>query len=319
MLFGTDLAGERACSVVVPAYRSADTLGPLVERLLPVLRAHFGSFEVLLVDDGSPDGTWGVIEALAAKYPFVRGFRLMRNFGQHNALLCGVREARHPVVITMDDDLQHPPEEIPKLLEALDRGYDVVYGAPEREVHGLRRDLASKITKMTLKGAMGASTARHISAFRVFRAKLREAFANFAGPHVSLDVLLTWGTTRFAHVVVRHDPRKSGASNYTVGKLVVHALNMMTGFSTLPLRLATVVGFLFALFGMGILAYVLVRYFTAGVAVQGFAFLSSIIAIFSGAQLFSLGILGEYLGRVHQRTMDRPSYAVQTRTGEAGT
>jgi undecaprenyl-phosphate 4-deoxy-4-formamido-L-arabinose transferase len=216
----------------------------------------------------------------------------------------------------MDDDLQHPPEEIPKLLAAVRAGFDVVYGAPERARHGVLRNLASAATKIVLKGAMGAATARRVSAFRVFHARLREAFAEFGSPLVSIDVLLTWGTTRFTHVLVRHEPRRVGASNYTVRKLLVHALNMMTGFSVAPLRLASLLGFLFTLFGMGVLGYVVVRYLTIGSAVPGFAFLASVIALFSGAQLFALGVLGEYLGRVHARTLDRPVYAVRERAGE---
>ncbi|MCU0727338.1 MAG: glycosyltransferase family 2 protein, partial [Planctomycetes bacterium] len=225
--------------MVVPVYNGAATLTDLVERLKPVLSREFGAHEILLVDDGSADGSWEVIGRIVAGESSVRGIRLMRNYGQHNALLCGIRAARHDLILTMDDDLQHPPEEIPKLLAAVRAGFDVVYGAPERARHGVLRNLASAATKIVLKGAMGAATARRVSAFRVFHARLREAFAEFGSPLVSIDVLLTWGTTRFTHVLVRHEPRRVGASNYTVRKLLVHALNMMTGFSVAPLRLAS--------------------------------------------------------------------------------
>ncbi len=241
----------------------------------------------------------------------------MRNYGQHNALLCGVRAANGDIVVTMDDDLQHPPEEIPALLSRLDEGYDVVYGTPLEEQHGFMRDFASLITKLALRRIMGAATAQNVSAFRVFRAPVREAFANYQGAHVSLDVLLTWGTGRFSAVRVRHDPRKAGGSNYTFGKLITIALNLMTGFSTLPLRIASIVGFAFTLFGIGILCYVLVRYVADGGSVPGFPFLASLTAIFSGAQLFALGIVGEYLARIYVRTMDRPTYAVRSTTDRA--
>src|SRR5262249_2292513 len=128
----------------------------------------------------------------------------------------------------------------------------------------------------------------------------------------SLDVLLTWGTNRFAAITVRHEPRKLGESNYTVKKLIVHALNMMTGFSSLPLQIASIVGFGFTLFGIAVLAYVLGRYVLQGTSVPGFPFLASIIALFSGAQLFALGIIGEYLSRMHFRTMERPPYTIRT-------
>lgn len=301
-------------SVVIPAYNSGPILPKLVERLEPVLEAHSREFEVILVDDDSRSGTWESIERLAASRPWLRGLRLMRNYGQHNALLCGIRDARLEVVVTMDDDLQNPPEEIPKLLESLSGGFDVVYGTPLQERHGLWRNLASQITKAALSSAMGAETARKVSAFRVFRTQLRDAFRDYGGPFVSIDVLLTWGTTRFVSVPVRHESRQSGVSNYTVRKLIVHALNMMTGFSTFPLQLASVIGFAFTLVGLLTLAYVVGRYLIEGTSVPGFPFLASIIAIFSGAQLFSLGIIGEYLARMHFRSMDRPTYTVRSRT-----
>jgi undecaprenyl-phosphate 4-deoxy-4-formamido-L-arabinose transferase len=196
-------------------------------------------------------------------------------------------------------------------LDELAKGYDVVYGTPAQERHGLWRDLASQVTKIALQSAMGAETARKVSAFRVFRTHLRDAFANYRGPFVSIDVLLTWGSTRFSSVTVQHDPRRVGVSNYTFRKLLTHALNMMTGFSTVPLQLASLIGFLFTLFGIAVLIYVLGRYIIQGGSVPGFPFLASVIAIFSGAQLFALGIIGEYLARMHFRMMDRPAYVVR--------
>ena len=183
--------------MVVPVYRGAATLPDLLARLDCVLARELASFEVILVNDGSPDESWEAIRELAAAYPFARGIRLMRNYGQHNALLCGIREARYAIVVTMDDDLQHPPEEIPKLLAALGEGYDVVYGAPEKAAARADAEPRVSVTKMVLGRAMGASTARHVSAFRVFRTALREAFAQYRSPLVSIDVLLTWGTSRF--------------------------------------------------------------------------------------------------------------------------
>jgi undecaprenyl-phosphate 4-deoxy-4-formamido-L-arabinose transferase len=217
-------------------------------------------------------------------------------------------------VVTIDDDLQNPPEEIPKLLAALATGCDVVYGTPEKQQHGLLRDFASWITKLALQNAMGAKTARQVSAFRAFHTPVRDAFVQYEGPFPSVDVLLTWGTTRFQAIRVRHDARTIGVSNYSLAKLVAHALNMMTGFSTLPLQLASIIGFGFTVFGVGVLAYVLIRYFVSGTSVPGFPFLASMIAIFSGAQMFALGIIGEYLARIHFRMMDRPTYTVRDTT-----
>lgn len=298
-------------SVVVPVFRSEGTLEELYRRLCEVLERHTERFEIIFVEDCGGDGSWQIVKEFAGRDARVRAVALSRNFGQHNALLCGIRAARYEIVVTIDDDLQNPPEEIPALLGKLTEGYDVVYGTPDRQQHGFLRDQASRITKIALQGAMSAETARHVSAFRAFRAALREAFRSYGSPFVSIDVLLTWATSRFTHVTVRHDRRRVGPSNYTVRKLVVHALNMMTGFSTLPLELASLLGFVCTLFGLGVLAYVLTIYVIRGGSVPGFPFLASIVAIFSGAQLFAIGIIGEYLARVHHRTMERPPYFVR--------
>jgi undecaprenyl-phosphate 4-deoxy-4-formamido-L-arabinose transferase len=305
-------------SVVVPVYNSEESLPLLVKRLEPVLSEHAAAFELILVNDASRDGSWEVARGLAEAHPWVRAFCLMRNYGQHNALLCGIRAAHHDLVVTMDDDLQHPPEELPKLLAALADGADAVYGTPGRQQHGLLRDLASQITKLALQGAMGVDVARNVSAFRAFRTRLRDAFARYEAPLVNLDVLLTWGTTRFAAVEVRHDARTLGESNYTVRKLVVHALNMLTGFTTIPLQLATMLGFVSAAFGLVLLVFVVGRYLIQGAVVPGFAFLGSSIALFAGIQLFALGILGEYIARMHLRTMDKPAYTVRESAGADG-
>jgi glycosyltransferase involved in cell wall biosynthesis len=303
-------------SVVIPVYRGAENLPELTAELHRVLPTLSDAFEVILVDDGSPDTSWQVIQQLTPQYSWLHGITLMRNYGQHNALLCGIRAAQYDVIVTMDDDLQHPAAEIPKLLAKLSEGYDVVYGSPAHEQHGLWRDLASQITKFALQSSMGVDIARKVSAFRVFRSNLRTAFANYHSSYVSIDVLLTWGTTRFSAVTVRHEERKHGTSNYTFRKLVTHALNMITGFSILPLQIASIVGFGFTLFGALIFIYVLVQYLLQGTPVAGFPFLASIIAIFSGAQLFAIGVIGEYLARIHFRTMDRPVYTVRSTTDE---
>lgn len=312
---GTRPTTTASISAVVPVFRSAPGLPELHRRLSAALGALSPDYEIILVEDGGGDESWSVIESLAATDPHVRGVAMSRNYGQHNALLCGIRMARYDVIVTLDDDLQDPPEEIAKLVGLLDQDTDVVYGTPAVEQHGFLRDQASRITKLALQTAMGAETARHVSAFRAFRTRLREAFGTYRGPYVSIDVLLTWGTTRFAHVPVRHEPRAIGRSTYTVRKLMTHAFNMMTGFSTLPLQMASVIGFVFTVFGFLILLYVLFNYLTNGSAVPGFAFLASIVAIFSGAQLFALGIIGEYLARMHFRSMDRPTYLVSQTTG----
>src|SRR5579864_6839611 len=289
---------QLAVSVVVPVHNGAAALPELVARLRAVLAARGPDAEIVLVNDGSRDASWQAIAELAAGPgpPRVRGIDLRRNYGQHNALLCGIRAAAGAVVVTLGGEV------------------DVVYGTPLAEQHGLLRNLASRATKLVLQGAMGAEIAGRVSAFRAFRAELREAFAQYGDPYVSIDVLLSWATNRFAAIEVRHQPRREGRSGYTLRTLVRHALNMITGFSIGPLRLASAIGIASTLFGLLVLAWVVGRYLVQGGSVPGFPFLASLIAIFSGAQLFTLGILGEYLARIHVRLMSRPSYSVRRST-----
>lgn len=298
-------------SIIIPVYNAALSLETLYGQLISAMEDITKDFEVIMVEDHGSDDSWGIIKKLVKRDSRMHGIRMSRNYGQHNALLCGIRAAHNDIVVTMDDDLQNPVSEIRVLLDKLAEGYDVVYGAPQNEQHGMLRDLASRMTKAALQGAMGINTARNVSAFRVFRTRLREGFKDYRSPFVSIDVLLTWSTSNFSAIKVRHEPRTAGKSNYTLGKLVSHAFNLLTGFSTLPLQLASMVGFFFTLFGFGVLFWVIGRYFVTGTSIPGFPFLASIIAIFSGAQLFALGIFGEYLARIHFRTMDRPPYVVE--------
>jgi glycosyltransferase involved in cell wall biosynthesis len=306
--------GEKvSLSVVVPVYNSAASLDALTRRVASALADR--DYELVLVNDGSSDASWDRIVGLARADRRVRGLDLARNYGQHNALLAGIRAARGRTIATIDDDLQNPPEEIPGLLAKLDEGYDVVYGTESERQHGILRGLATRLTKWSLKVAIGSEIATQVSAFRVFRTHLRDAFADFQGPYVSIDALLGWGTVRFAAIPVRHDPRAAGQSNYGFVRLATHALNVLTGYTTRPLRLATLIGVAFSIIGLLVLVYVLVRYAFQGNPVPGFPFLASLIAIFSGAQLFALGIIGEYLARMHVRVMDRPAYAVHDEVG----
>ncbi len=240
-------------SVVIHAFNAAESLQELVQRMEPELREQCTECDVTLVNDG-----------------------------QRNALLVGIRAAEQDLIITMDDDLQHPPEEISTLIAAL-----------------------------IVQKAKGAETARRIDAFRILRRVLREGFTNFSGPLVSIDGLLTWFTNRFGWVHVAHEAQKRGESNYTFNRLDAHALKLVTGFSTLPLQIASWIGFSTLIFGFLAMAYALVRNLIEGAAPAGFPFLVSSITFFSGAQLMALGIIGEYLARAHFRIMDRPAFVVR--------
>jgi glycosyltransferase involved in cell wall biosynthesis len=296
-------------SVVIPCYRSAETLPPLVERL-GAIRGE-GRFEVLLVVDGGDRATWAAASALDRAHDFVRAMRLSRNYGQHNALVAGVREARHEVVVTMDDDLQHRPEEIGTLLAGLTPDVDLVYGVAAEEEHGAARSLASRLAKSGLERLLGVPGARQLSAFRAFRTFLRDGFTELRGPHACLDVALSWGTTSVTSVTVRMDEREHGRSGYTLRMLVRHTLNMVLGYSAAPLRLVTYLGFLVGLVGVLLLARVLWLYFSGETTVAGFTTVASMVALFSAAQMIAVGVLGEYIGRIHANGLGLPTYVVR--------
>ena len=306
---------QKGGSVVIPVYNGADTITPLVERLLKVLPDLFPAYEIILVEDSSPDNSWEVVSELCERWPeTVRGIRMSRNFGQHPATLCGIRAAKYDIIATMDDDLQHPPEELPALLEELNKGYDVVYAVPKKLPHSWWRNLSSKLTKIILGKIMGIPI-REIGAFRVFRTGLRNAFASYKSPDVYIDPLLAWGTKSFSHVMVQEDPRASGSSNYSFAKLVHAGMLILTGYSTVPLKFASMLGFIFMLFGFGVLVYVLIVAIALG-STPGFPFLASIISIFAGVQLFTLGIFGEYLSRMYERSADKPPYVIKEAKNE---
>ncbi len=297
-------------SVVVPVYRSDATLAPLVEGVAVAL-ADVPSWEIVLVDDGSGGATWPTVARLAREHPRVRALRLSRNFGQHNALVAGLRAARFGTTVTIDDDLQNPPAEIPRLLARLGEGdLDVVYGVPDQPEQALWRRLAGRMSRQAMRSVLGMASAPDVTSFRAFRTRLRDAFDGQLGTNVALDALLSWGTTRFGSVTVRHAPRETGRSNYTFGRLVRFTLDTTTGYSAVPLQIASVTGLVTAAFGVVVLAWVVGRPLLTGQSVPGFPFLASTIAIFSGVQLFTLGIMGEYLARMHFRIMSKPTYVI---------
>lgn len=299
-------------SIVVPVFRSEKTLNELVNRITNSISDK--SVEIILIDDASGDGTWTTICSIARQNSMVTGIRLGRNSGQHGALLAGVRAAKFQTVVTLDDDLQNPPEEINKLIDALVPGVDVVYGVSTEVKQNFYRRAGSKLVRKFFASALGFNSAVSMSSFRTFRTVLREGFNTALGPNVSLDALLTWSTTRFTVVEVKHDERKVGDSHYTFRKLVRFMIDMATGYSALPLRLASALGFLTISFGAVLLVYVIGRPIITGERVQGFPMLASTIIIFSGVQIFLLGILGEYIGRMHFRVMNKPTYMVAETT-----
>lgn len=307
--------------MVVPCFRSAATLHELVSRTASALQAlvdqeTLEAWEVILVVDGDLDETAAVAASIAKSRTGVVAAELHRNYGQHSALLAGIRMASFDVIVTMDDDLQHPPEQIGVLVAALtDQKVDLVYGVAIVEEHGAFRSGMSRFVKAALANS-GVDNAQWLSAFRAFRSQLRGAFEGASDPSPNIDVLLSWATSAVLPVAVQMEKRKSGKSGYTLHRLTKHAMNMVTGYGTSPLRLATWLGFCFGALGFLALVYVLIAYVVGVTTQAGFTTTVGLVALFSGVQLVTIGIIGEYIGRSHFRSMNKPAYFVRrvTRT-----
>ena len=298
-------------SVVIPVYRSQNQLRTLVERLLPVLDGTGLHYEIVFVDDGSPDSSWEILCELQIEHPeCIVPIQLMRNYGQHNALMCGFRHTQGQIIVTLDDDLQNPPEAIPKLLEAIQtRNLDLVYGAPQVKQHDAWRNFGSALVQAFYRFVFNNTVT--ISAFRVIRRELLDSILPYTLNFTLIDGLLAWNTKRIGQVLVEHHPRRRGVSGYSLGKLVVHALNLFTNFSLLPLQLISATGLLVAIGGLTIAAYSLWQYFLNNIDVPGYASIIVSILVLGGVQLLSLGIMGEYLGRLHLNVNRKPQYTIR--------
>lgn len=307
---------QASISVVIPVYNAANRISKVTSEIIASLEQLETQYEIVLVEDCGGDNSWQVIKELSSQHSSVRGIKLSRNYGQHNALLCGIRASNNDVIVTMDDDGQNPSNQIEILVNGLNSGCDVVYGTPKSESHSKFRNIASITTKKVIKHLMGVSSATQVSAFRAFKSSLRSAFDDYSGPTVNIDIMLTWATASFSNVDVDRPARNDGASGYTLTGLINHAFNMITGFSGLPLRIASYFGMLFAFFGFAILIYILANYAINGSVVPGFAFLASLITIFSGVQLLTIGVIGEYIARIHFNSMDKPAYITKEECGK---
>lgn len=219
-------ASGASVSVVVPVFNAAAGLESVACRLETVLPKIAERFEAILVNDGSADGSWGVIEELAGRFPWVRGIDLERNYGQHDATLCGIRHARFDYVVTMDDDLEHPPEEAASLLARLGDGYDVAYGTVAPPHRGWLRSVGRRVMRPVLLGPLGREGIRHATSFRALRTELRAAFPRHSVSPVCLDVLLAHATDRVAYVPVAAGHRPVGPSRYSVPELIARSLRI---------------------------------------------------------------------------------------------
>jgi undecaprenyl-phosphate 4-deoxy-4-formamido-L-arabinose transferase len=302
-------------SVVVPVYNSADCLRELVERILAVLYKLARSYDIVLVDDGSRDASWDVLKELQAQYgDCVTAVRLMRNYGQHNALMCGFRHCRGELIVTIDDDLQNPPEEIEQLHRSItNNGYDLVYGNERSKEHEGWRNIGSSLARVFYRTVFHSQISP--TSFRIMRRQLMESILPYALNYTYVDGLLAWNTQWVGSVEVEHRERVAGRSGYSVPKLLLLALNLFTNFSLLPLQMVSICGFLAALGGFGLGLFYLGQFLLANIAVPGFASTIIAILVLGGAQMLALGIIGEYLGRLHLNVNRKPQYTERSVLG----
>jgi glycosyltransferase involved in cell wall biosynthesis len=305
-------------SAVIPIYNSEVTIPELHRRVTSALSGVAGEdHQIVFVNDGSRDGSWAALKALADSDPRVVAVDLLRNFGQHNALMCGFKIAEGDYIVTLDDDLQNPPEEIPAMFEALtSRGLDVLYGIPKGKRHSPFRNLGSAAVQLSYRKTF--KVAAKLSSFRIMRKEIVRHILSYEKSFTFIDGVIAWFTSRIGNIDVAHERRAVGRSGYSFAKLFALAINMATNFSLGPLQVASLMGTLFSLAGFAAAAFFLAKKLIFDIPVTGYTSLIVAITIFVGVQLLTIGLLGEYVGRVHINVSRRPQYAVREVVGKGG-
>ncbi len=310
---------ELDLSIVIPVYRSADCLEALITSIRDALVPAGSRYEVILVNDCSPDQSWEVIERLCQRHGNIVGIDLRRNFGQDNALLTGIRVARGKHIALMDDDLQHDPKDLPLLVRALEPRFDVVYGDFHKKHHKLWKRLGSWFNGKIAEWVLQKPKNIYLSPYKVFRRELADLICAHHGAEPYIDGLLLQVTSRITHVPVDHRPRYTGQSNYTLYKSIRVWARVAFSFSVKPLRIVTVFGISFSALGLllavAVILYRLLSPASFGPNTVGWASLAVAVLVFGGIQMIFFGILGEYAGRTYLRVNGQPQAAVRTIIG----
>ena len=297
-------------SVVIPAYKSRESLTPLVERLEAVLNRSGHDFEIIVVDDSSPDDTWKVSRWLKETHARLKIVRLLRNSGQHNALLCGFSLARGTIVVTMDDDLQNPPEEVPKLVAAIQEGYDLAIGAYDSKKHGAGRNLGGNLIDDVQRRIFKLPSDFQLTSFRAMRKVVADNVLAMSGAFPYLTSMLLSHTSRYVNVPVHHEPRRFGRSNYNLKRSVLLAFNLLLSYSPYPLYVVAALCFAAFGFSIGLSSWALWRSL-AGSTLPGWASTVLAISFFNGLILLALVIHGLYLSRMNQQmTRSRVGFTI---------
>jgi undecaprenyl-phosphate 4-deoxy-4-formamido-L-arabinose transferase len=303
---------------VIPVYGSEKVLSELVSQIQEVmagLKDVYGNYEIIFVCDRSPDNSWNVIHELSIKHAQVHGILLRINAGQHNALMAGFAQAKGEIIVTMDDDLQHSPADIPSLLLEIKKGRDVVYARFKNRNHALWKIAGSRLNNIVAGYLIQKPEEIYLSPFRAMKAVIRDDILRYRGPYVYVDGLILSVTRNIASIDVDHHERYAGESSYGLRKSLSLWLKMATSFSIVPLRLTSLFGIFFAGFGFLLVILLIVQKFTFNMMPVGWTSLIVTILIVGGVQLMALGMLGEYLGRVLLTINSRPQYVIAETVG----
>jgi polyisoprenyl-phosphate glycosyltransferase len=308
-------------SIVVPVYRSETILPHLVEQIGAVMQRPdvAGRFELILVNDASPDGSWDVIRDLAARFDFVRGICLMRNVGQHNATMAGLNQARGEVIVIMDDDLQHPPQTVLEMVDAVRGGHDVCYTVYVGRKHTFLKKLGSWFNDRVASFLLDKPRGLYLSSFKAVHRRVAREMVRYDGPYVYLDGLILDITRRITSIPIQHQKRLEGEGNYNLRRLVSLWLKMATSFSITPLRAASAAGAVLAGIAAVTLIAVIVDKLRHPETPAGWTSLAAITLFLGGLQLLFLGVIGEYLGRAYLKLNHKPQFTVRERVGGTDT
>lgn len=302
-------------SVVVPVYRSEDCLEKLVLALTVAFERSGRTHEIILVNDCSPDKSWGKIVDLAGRYKSIRGVNLRRNYGQDNALMAGLRIAKGRMVLIMDDDLQHDPAEAEKLLKEVEGGFDVCYACFRRKKQAWWKNIGSWFSDKVANVVINKPKHIYLSPYKAIARQIVDEIIKYDGPYPYIDGLLFRVTQNITQVDVEHRERYAGKGNYNLAKSISVWLKLATSFSLIPLRMATYLGLGFSGVGLFFALYFIIQKLTGSDAPYGWASTIVAILVLGGVQLACLGLIGEYLGRVFLHLNKRPQYVVKDSVG----
>jgi undecaprenyl-phosphate 4-deoxy-4-formamido-L-arabinose transferase len=304
-------------SVIIPVYNEEENLPELGRRLLAALNPRFASFEIILVDDGSTDRSWELITALHQEHPdHFRGVRFFRNFGQHPAVFAGFQAARGQVVVTLDADLQNPPEEIPRLVDKLNEGYDTVGGWRQQRHDSWFRTFPSLLVNRVMGWVTGVRLKDYGCMLRAYRREVVDGINQCQETTSFIPALANLFAGRVAEIPVGHAERERGKSKYNLVKLIRLNFDLMTGFSHLPIHLVGFLGIAMGVLGLAFGVFLFLRRLLVGSEVEGVFTLFAILFVFVGLNTLGLALVGEYVGRIYREVRGRPRYVIRQTLGE---